>query len=152
MKSFTLSIVTFALVVTSLTQAQEEKKLSPEQQVDRFYALCKEGRAADALEQVLAASGTVKPEDSKKVAEAFANRVLGMGEFLDFEITRLTNITKRVIVIRCVGHFKQQPFVNEFTFYNSGSNDWHIVHLRYDANPATMFGPDLAETANLNQG
>ncbi len=151
MKSFISGIPAFALVATFAAtffapalQAQGVKNLTPEQQVEQFYALCKEGRAADALVQVLATSGTAKPEDSKKVADAFASRVNGMGMLLDFQIARNTVITKRVMVMRCVGHFKQQPFVTEFTFYNSGDNEWHVIHLRYDANPATMFAPDLA--------
>jgi len=119
----------------------------PKAQIDAFYTLCKQGKSAEALEKALSNSETVKPEDSKRVAEAFAQMVAGMGSFIDYEITRETKITKRTVVLRCVAHFGNQPFVNEFTYYDPGSNGWRLIHLRYDANPATMFQRDLAEDA-----
>lgn len=126
---------------------QDGKGLTPKQLVGSFYALCKEGRAAEALKKALSASSTLKPEDGNKVAAAFAEMIQGMGSFLDYEITRETQITKRTVVIRCMAHFQKQPFMSEFTFYNPGENDWRMIHLRYDANVATMFASDLAGKA-----
>ena len=151
MKKFTSSILTLIIAIASISlvttqslQAQNGKKISPEEQIANFYALCKEGRAADAMVKALSTSEKIKPEDSKKVADAFAKLVSGMGKLVDYEIIRMTNITKRVVVIRCAGHYSEQPFVNEFTFYNPGNNDWRVMHMRYDGNPATMFGIDIA--------
>jgi len=134
----------FFLLPATNTEAQDGKNLSPKQQIDEFYALCKQDRSADALKKALSVSEMVKPEDSEKVAAAFANMVKGMGEFLDFEIIREFSITKRTVVIRCVAHYTRQPFVNEFTYYNPEAGGWRMVHLRYDANPATMFTAELA--------
>ena len=55
----------------------------------------------------------------------------------------------RTVVIRCSAHFERQPFVNEFTFYDAGAG-WRLVHLRYDANLATMFTEDLKESGGDN--
>lgn len=151
MKNLTSKIIALSLAIASLaiisptaTHAQDAKGLSPQEQVKEFYALCKEGRSADALKKALSVSGSVKPQDSDKVALAFSNMVRGMGDFLDYEITQEFNLTKRTVVIRCTVHYKEQPFVNEFTYYNPGNNDWRMIHLRYDANIATMFAREIA--------
>ena len=141
--ALSFGIVSLAIISPTQTQAQAAKGLSPQEQVKEFYAICKEGRAADALKKALSVSGSVKPEDSAKVAEAFSNMVKGMGNFLDYEITQEFNLTQRTVIIRCTAHYKQQPFVNEFTYYNPGNNDWRMVHLRYDANLATMFAREI---------
>jgi|GEM_PF-4298556 len=116
---------------------------NPQKQVEDFYKLCEQGKANEALEAALSTSETVKEADAKRVAAAFGQMVGTMGDFLDYEIVNEVAVTKRVTVLRCVAHFDKQPFVNEFTFFNPGDG-WRIVHLRYDANPATMFQPDIA--------
>lgn len=115
----------------------------PEAQVSAFYAKCKEGKAAEGLEAILSTNPVVKAEDVKRVAEAFSAMVATMGAFVDFEIVRGSPVGKRTTVLRCVAHFERQPFVNEFTFYDPGTGGWRLVHLRYDANLATMFQEDV---------
>ncbi len=139
-----VALAAFALISPTSSFAQDGGG-DPKTQVADFYTLCKQGKASEALEKALANSEMVKPEDSKRVAEAFAQMVSTMGSFIDYEITREANVTKRSVVLRCVAHYANQPFVNEFTFYDPGSNGWRLVHLRYDANPATMFQRDLAD-------
>ena len=115
----------------------------PESQISAFYAKCREDKAAEGLEAILSTNPVVKAEDVKRVAEAFSGMVATMGKFVDYEIIRGSNVGKRTQVLRCVAHFERQPFVNEFTFYDPGEGGWRLVHLRYDANLATMFQEDV---------
>lgn len=124
----------------------------PESQVSAFYAKCKEGKAAEGLEAILSTNPVVKAEDVKRVAEAFSGMVATMGAFVDFEIVRGSSVGKRTQVLRCVAHFERQPFVNEFTFYDPGTGGWRLVHLRYDANLATMFQEDVRRDSAPQSG
>lgn len=157
-----LSIITSAftlLLCGNLTlDAQEQKpaapaeavrpapKLSPKQQVTGFYAMCKQDRGGEGLKEMLLSNPVVQESDVTQVATAFSQRITEMGGFVDFKIVREQSITERVIVVRCVAHFERQPFTNEFTFYDPGAGEWRLVHLRYDANLATMFQEDLGTT------
>lgn len=118
-------------------------KLSPKQQITGFYAMCKQGRGGEGLTEMLSTNPVVKPDDVQKVAGAFSQLIEQMGAFVDFKVVKETEISERTQVVRCVAHFDRQPFVNEFTFYDPGSGDWRLVHLRYDANLATMFQEDV---------
>jgi len=150
-RNFYLAVAIAATFVISPVFAQDKgtvapppaKALSPKQQIVGFYALCKEGRAAEGLQEMLSSNPVVQPANVAQVANAFGQLVSQMGAFVDYELTRETQISKRTLVIRCVSHFERQPFVNEFTFYDPGSGDWRLVHLRYDANLASMFLEDL---------
>ena len=136
-------LASFALISTVPATAQDTKESSPKQQLRDFYALCKQGKPADGLIAALSKSKSIKPADAQRVADAFAQMVKGMGTLVGFEIIKETPVSKRLVVLRCVAHFAEQPFVNEFTFYNPGGNEWRMIHLRYDANIATMFAPEL---------
>lgn len=140
-----LLLAAATLLLLGSAPALQAQGPSPQQQIEDFYTLCKQGKSGEALEAALSSSATVKEEDAKRVADSFEKIVSTMGEFVDYEIIREINPTKRVTVLRCAVHFENQPFLNEFTFYNPGDG-WRVIHLRYDANPATMFQRELAET------
>jgi len=127
-------------------------KIDPEQQVAGFYRKCAQGAAGDGLRDLLKTNPVVKEDDVKRVSDAFSEMVKTMGAFVDFELIRGRNFGKRTQVLRCVAHFERQPFVNEFTFYDPGDGDWRLVHLRYDANLATMFLEDLQRDAAPQSG
>ncbi|MCB1077439.1 MAG: hypothetical protein KDM64_06380 [Verrucomicrobiae bacterium] len=133
--------------VVTLPARTTASKLTPKQQVTGFYALCKQGKAGDALGEILNTNPNVKSEDVAKVSQAFSQMTETMGAFLDYKIIRETALSDRVQVIRCVAHFEKQPFVNEFTFYDAGNGEWRYLHLKYDANPATMFQEDIRAAA-----
>ncbi|NNE92852.1 MAG: hypothetical protein HKN23_14505 [Verrucomicrobiales bacterium] len=127
------------------------KALSPKQQIVGFYAKCKDGRSAEALKEILMGNPDVQELNANQVATAFGQLVSQMGGFIDFDIARETEVSKRTIVIRCVAHFEKQPFVNEFTFYDPGSDDWRVIHVRYDKNMATMFSEDLRAAVSAGE-
>ncbi len=142
------------LMATATAQAQQEApaaapaaptapgpKLSPEQQVTAFYAACKANAVGSGLEEMLKANPFVKEEDLSQIKAGFERLVIPMGAFIDFEILKKDEISKRTVNVRCVAHFQKQPFVNEFMFYDPGNGEWRLVHLRYDSNVATMFVP-----------
>ncbi|MCB1229663.1 MAG: hypothetical protein KDN19_05325 [Verrucomicrobiae bacterium] len=128
--------------------ARPAPKLSPKQQITGFYAMCKQGRGGEGLREMLSSNPVVKAEDVQKVADAFAQMISQMGAFIDFKIVKETEISERTLVLRSVAHFERQPFVNEFTFYDPGSGDWRLVHLRYDANLATMFQDEIRNSSS----
>jgi len=115
--------------------------------VTAFYAKCKQGAAGEGLREILETNPVVKEDDVKRVADAFSEMVQTMGQFVDFAIVKETVVSERTQVLRCLAHFERQPFVNEFTFYDPGNGEWRLVHLRYDANLATMFQEDLRGAA-----
>lgn len=127
------------------TPARSGPSLSPKQQVTGFYAMCKQGKGGEGLREMLSTNPVVQAGDVQRVADAFAQMISQMGGFVDFKIAKETELSERTLVLRCVAHFERQPFVNEFTFYDPGSGDWRLVHLRYDANLATMFQEDLRD-------
>lgn len=139
-----LSTMTALAQETPPVSAAPAKALSPKQQITGFYALCKDNRAAEGLEEMLSSNPVVQGNDVTRVAQAFGQLVSQMGPFVDFEFNKETQISKRTVVIRCIAHFERQPFTNEYTFYDPGNGDWRLVHLRYDANLASMFLEDLA--------
>ena len=124
-------------------EARPAPKLSPKQQVTGFYAMCKQNRAGEGLKEMLLSNPVVQESDVQQVTDAFSQRIAGMGGFVDFKIVKELSITERVLIVRCIAHFERQPFTNEFTFYDPGAGEWRLVHLRYDANLATMFQEDL---------
>lgn len=121
------------------TPSAPPQSLSPKQQITGFYATCKNGTGGNGLREMLSANPIVKAEDVNRVAAAFEQLLGQMGGFLDFDFLHENQISERVVVIRCAAHFERQPFVNEFTFYDPGKGNWRLIHLRYDANPASMF-------------
>lgn len=140
-----LALVAASLLTFSTAQAQQAgANLSPKQQITGFYATCKNGEGGKGLRELLSTNPAVKPADVDQVARGFEGLLSQMGKFLDFNISREKVISDRTVVIRCIAHFERQPFVNEFTFYDSGDK-WRLVHLRYDANLATMFADELRE-------
>ena len=122
-------------------------KLTPKQQITSFYSTCKQGRGGEGLMEMLSGNPVVKKEDVQRVADAFQQMIAEMGAFVDFGISKETKVSDRVQVVRCVAHFERQPFINEFTFYDPGAGQWRLVHLRYDANLATMFGDEMRGAA-----
>lgn len=152
-KLLTVSMTALLLLAALPVAAQDQPaagepatsapKLSPKQQITGFYAMCKQGRGGEGLREMLSSNPVVKPEDVQQVADAFAQMISQMGGFIDFKIVREIEVSNRSLVVRSVAHFERQPFVNEFTFYDPGSGDWRLVHLRYDANLATMFQEDV---------
>lgn len=127
--------------------ARPAPKLSPKQQITGFYAMCKQERGGEGLREMLSSNPVVQEGDVLRVADAFANLISQMGGFVDFKILRETEISPRIQIIRCISNFERQPFVNEFTFYDPGEGEWRLVHLRYDANLATMFQEELQDRA-----
>ena len=119
--------------------ARPAPKLSPKQQITGFYAMCKQNRGGEGLREMLSSNPVVQEGDVLRVADAFANLISQMGGFIDFQILREIEVSPRVQIVRCISNFERQPFVNEFTFYDPGDGEWRLVHLRYDANLATMF-------------
>lgn len=141
-----LALATASLFATPRAEAQQPAaNLSPKQQITGFYATCKNGEGGKGLREMLSTNPVVKPGDVDRVAQAFEGMLTQMGKFLDFNINREKLISDRTVIIRCVAHFERQPFVNEFTFYDAGDS-WRLVHLRYDANLATMFADELRES------
>ncbi len=140
-----LAIVAFATlpVFAQETAAPAKKAQTPKQQVTSFYAMCKQERAAEGLQEMLSSNPVVQGTEVTKVAQGFGQLVSQMGKFVDFEIAKEIQISKRTLIVRCISHFERQPFTNEFTFYDPGNGDWRLVHLRYDANLASMFLDDL---------
>ena len=128
--------------IAGASAQQAAAKLSPKQQITGFYAACKNGEGGKGLREMLSANPVVKPDDVNRVAAAFEQLLSQMGGFLDFNILREKQISDRTVIVRCAAHFERQPFMNEFTFYDAGKG-WLLVHLRYDANLATMFGEDM---------
>jgi len=140
-----LALVAATLPALLSAQAQQgSSNLSPKQQITGFYATCKNGEGGKGLRELLSTNPVVKAGDVDRVAQSFEGLLNQMGKFLDFNISREKLISDRTVIIRCVAHFERQPFVNEFTFYDSG-DQWRLVHLRYDANLATMFSDELRE-------
>jgi hypothetical protein len=117
--------------------------LTPKQQITGFYAMCKQNRGGEGLQEILSTNPVVQSSDIQRVAQSFEEMIVKMGGFLDFEILKETRLSERVVVVRCVAHFEKQPFINEFTFFDAGAGDWRLVYLKYDANLATMFIEDL---------
>ena len=125
--------------------ARPAPKLSPKQQITGFYAMCKQNRGGEGLREMLSSNPVVQEGDVLRVADAFANLISQMGGFVDFQILREIEIAPRVQIVRCISNFERQPFVNEFTFYDPGDGEWRLVHLRYDANLATMFQEEVRD-------
>ena len=142
--SLTLSILATA-VAFGQDAAPPKKAETPKQQVNGFYAKCADNRAAEGLSDMLASNPVVQGNDVTRVAQAFGQLVSQMGKYVDYELVKETKVSERTVVIRCVSHFERQPFTNEFTFYDPGKGDWRLVHLKYDANLASMFLDDLAD-------
>ena len=141
-----LAAIACALPFSAFAQqpAPAPSNLSPKQQITGFYSTCKNGEGGKGLLELLSANPTVNNQDAQQVAQAFDQLLTQLGKFLDFNFMKETQISDRTVIIRCAAHFEQQPFVNEFTFYDGG-NGWRLVHLRYDKNLATMFEEDLKE-------
>lgn len=122
---------------------EPHESLTPKQQITGFYAMCKQNRGGEGLQEMLSTNPVVQSTDIQRVAQVFEEMIVKMGEFRDFKILKETPLSDRIVVVRCVAHFEKQPFINEFTFYNSSAQDWRLVYLKYDANLATMFVQDL---------
>lgn len=132
---------------TAIAPLRQAPKTPPLQQITSFYAACKTGEAGKGLQDLLLGNPVTQEADALRVANAFSQLIGQMGGFVDFEIIKESTISKRTQVVRCVAHLERQPFVNEFTFYDPGNGDWRLVHLRYDANLATMFQEDVRASA-----
>ena len=156
MKSTVLPTLFALLLLGAPLQAQDQNppaapaaparpapKLTPKQQITSFYAMCKQDRGGEGLQEMLSSNPVVQENDVQRVATAFAELIKQMGGFIDFKIIKEAKLSDRAQVVRCIAHFERQPFVNEFTFYDPGSGEWRLVHLRYDANLATMFQEDV---------
>jgi len=132
---------------TATAPLRQAPKTPPLQQITSFYAACKTGEAGKGLQDLLLGNPVTQEADALRVANAFSQLIGQMGGFVHFEIIKESTISKRTQVVRCVAHLERQPFVNEFTFYDPGNGDWRLVHLRYDANLATMFQEDVRASA-----
>jgi hypothetical protein len=142
-KGKTTAPVAEAVPVAPVAAQRQAPKTPPLQQITSFYAACKTGEAGKGLQELLLGNPVTQEADAQRVANAFSQLIGQMGGFVDFEVIKETAISKRSQVVRCVAHLERQPFVNEFTFYDPGNGDWRLVHLRYDANLATMFQDEV---------
>lgn len=156
MKRFLFPLVAAIVALASVAQAQTPApapppqvarvsgSLMPKQQITGFYGLCKSGKSGEGIRELLSSNPALKPEDLDAVSKQFETMISAMGTFLDFEIIKETTPTDRVAILSCVAHFQTQPFLQEFTFYDTGGGDWRLLHVRYDANIATMFSDSKA--------
>ena len=85
-----LSTMTALAQETPAAPAAPAKALSPKQQITGFYALCKDNRAAEGLQEMLASNPVVQGNDVTRVAQAFGQLVSQMGPFVDFEFDKET--------------------------------------------------------------
>ncbi len=156
MKRFLFPLVAILVALAAIAEAQTPApapppqvapaggSLMPKQQITGFYGLCKSGKSGEGIRELLSSNPALKPEDLDAVSKQFETMISAMGTFLDFEITKETSPTIRVAILSCIAHFQTQPFLQEFTFYDAGGGDWRLLHVRYDANIATMFSDSKA--------
>ncbi|MEM7009982.1 MAG: hypothetical protein AAF585_00740 [Verrucomicrobiota bacterium] len=117
----------------------ERKKIAPDKQIDNLYNSFKEGKGYQGLRDLLSSNPNLTEAGMNQIARAIQVPLNTVGNFVDYQVVKEDKPSERVQVVKVIAHHENQPFMNEFTFYDNGDGFWRLINLRYDANLVTMF-------------